>query len=127
MLPTLTHHQPATGNRSETAVHPATLATSCAFMLPIATAPNAIVFGSGRLTSGQMARYGVFLNLIGVPCSRPLPTGSCVQSSESIDSENSPSANSALFATSPSVSSEANPNVSTLSVFKAAVSSNRLG
>ena len=46
---------------------PATLATSCAFMLPIATAPNAIVFGSGRLTSGQMARYGVFLNLIGVP------------------------------------------------------------
>ncbi|MCH2202646.1 MAG: SLC13 family permease [Fuerstiella sp.] len=46
---------------------PATLATSCAFMLPIATAPNAIVFGSGRITPGQMARYGVLLNLVGVP------------------------------------------------------------
>lgn len=46
---------------------PATLATSCAFMLPIATAPNAIVFGSGRITAGQMARYGVVLNLVGIP------------------------------------------------------------
>lgn len=46
---------------------PATLAASCAFMLPIATAPNAIVFGSGKITPGQMARYGVLLNLIGVP------------------------------------------------------------
>jgi len=46
---------------------PATLATSCAFMLPIATAPNAIVFGSGRITAGQMARFGVLLNLAGIP------------------------------------------------------------
>ena len=46
---------------------PATLATSCAFMLPIATAPNAIVFGSGRITPGQMARFGIILNLAGVP------------------------------------------------------------
>ena len=46
---------------------PATLATSCAFMLPIATAPNAIVFGSGRITPGQMARYGFLFNLLGVP------------------------------------------------------------
>jgi solute carrier family 13 (sodium-dependent dicarboxylate transporter), member 2/3/5 len=46
---------------------PATLATSCAFMLPIATAPNAIVFGSGYITPGQMARKGIFLNFIGVP------------------------------------------------------------
>ena len=46
---------------------PATLATSCAFMLPIATPPNAIVFGSGRIRTSQMARYGILLNLIGVP------------------------------------------------------------
>lgn len=46
---------------------PATLATSCAFMLPIATPPNAIVFGSGRIQVRDMVRYGVFLNLLGVP------------------------------------------------------------
>jgi sodium-dependent dicarboxylate transporter 2/3/5 len=46
---------------------PATLAASCAFMLPIATPPNAIVFGSGRVSIREMARYGLFLNLIGVP------------------------------------------------------------
>ena len=46
---------------------PATLATSCAFMLPIATPPNAIVFGSGRIKVRDMVRYGILLNLIGVP------------------------------------------------------------
>ena len=46
---------------------PATLAASCAFMLPIATPPNAIVFGSGRLKVRDMVCYGIFLNLIGVP------------------------------------------------------------
>lgn len=46
---------------------PATLATSCAFMLPIATPPNAIVFGTGRIKMGQMIRYGFLLNLIGIP------------------------------------------------------------
>ena len=45
---------------------PATIATSCAFMLPIATPPNAIVFGSGKIRMSQMARYGVTLNLIAV-------------------------------------------------------------
>lgn len=46
---------------------PATLATSCAFMLPIATPPNAIVFGSGRIKVRDMVRHGLLLNLIGVP------------------------------------------------------------
>jgi sodium-dependent dicarboxylate transporter 2/3/5 len=45
---------------------PATLSTSCAFMLPIATPPNAIVFGSGRIRTQDMAKHGVILNLIGV-------------------------------------------------------------
>jgi len=44
---------------------PATLSASCAFMMPVATPPNAIVFGSGRLSVGEMARAGVFLNLAG--------------------------------------------------------------
>lgn len=42
---------------------PATLAASCAFMLPIATPPNAVVFSSGRLSFAQMARTGFLLNL----------------------------------------------------------------
>jgi len=44
---------------------PATLSASCAFMMPVATPPNAIVFGSGRLTVGEMARVGIVLNLVG--------------------------------------------------------------
>lgn len=45
---------------------PITLAASCAFMLPVGTPPNAIVFSSGRLKINQMARTGFILNLIGV-------------------------------------------------------------
>lgn len=45
---------------------PAALSASCAFMLPVATAPNAVVFGSGHLTVPKMMREGVVLNLIGV-------------------------------------------------------------
>jgi sodium-dependent dicarboxylate transporter 2/3/5 len=44
---------------------PATLSASCAFMMPVATPPNAIIFGSGRLSVGEMARIGIFLNLLG--------------------------------------------------------------
>jgi sodium-dependent dicarboxylate transporter 2/3/5 len=45
---------------------PAALSASCAFMLPVATGPNAIVFGSGKMTVEQMVREGFALNLIGV-------------------------------------------------------------
>lgn len=45
---------------------PAALAATCAFMLPVATPPNAIVFGSGYVTIGQMIRAGVVLNVIGI-------------------------------------------------------------
>ncbi len=47
-------------------VIPVTLASSCAFMLPMATPPNAIVFASGHIKVYQMAKIGVFLNLIAI-------------------------------------------------------------
>ncbi len=53
-------------------VHPfilmvgATIAASCAFMLPVATPPNAVVFGSGYLTIPDMMRKGFWLNIISI-------------------------------------------------------------
>ena len=45
---------------------PATLSASCAFMMPVATPPNTIIFGSGRITIAEMAKVGIIINLIGV-------------------------------------------------------------
>ncbi|GAB1536759.1 DASS family sodium-coupled anion symporter [Geovibrio sp. ADMFC3] len=45
---------------------PAAIAASCAFMLPVATPPNAIVFGSGYVTIPQMVKSGFGLNIIGI-------------------------------------------------------------
>jgi sodium-dependent dicarboxylate transporter 2/3/5 len=45
---------------------PATLAASCAFMMPVATPPNAIIFGSGRIRIIEMATVGIVVNLIGI-------------------------------------------------------------
>jgi len=45
---------------------PATLSASMAFMLPVATPPNAIIFGTNRLRVIDMAKNGLMLNLIGV-------------------------------------------------------------
>lgn len=54
------------GADSMTLLIPAALAATCAFMLPVGTPPNAIVFGSGVVTIGQMARGGLLLNVVGV-------------------------------------------------------------
>ena len=43
---------------------PATISASMAFMLPVATPPNAIVFSSGKIQMGQMARAGLILNIV---------------------------------------------------------------
>ena len=45
---------------------PITIAASCAFMLPVATPPNAIVFSTGVISIPQMVRAGIFLNIIGI-------------------------------------------------------------
>lgn len=47
---------------------PAAMSASCAFMLPVATAPNAIVYGSGVVSAARMAREGLLLNLVGAAC-----------------------------------------------------------
>jgi sodium-dependent dicarboxylate transporter 2/3/5 len=45
---------------------PAALAASCAFMLPVATAPNAIIFSGGHVTIPHMVKAGFRLNLLGI-------------------------------------------------------------
>lgn len=45
---------------------PVALAATCAFMLPVATPPNAVAYGSGYVTIGQMVKGGIWLNLVGI-------------------------------------------------------------
>ena len=47
-------------------VIPVALAATCAFMLPVATPPNAIAFGSGYIRIGDMVKAGLWLNIIGI-------------------------------------------------------------
>jgi sodium-dependent dicarboxylate transporter 2/3/5 len=53
-------------------IAPMTLAASCAFMLPVATAPNAIVFSSGRVSIPQMVKAGFCLNLLVITLITPM-------------------------------------------------------
>ena len=62
-LPVLGALAASTGTDPLLLLVPAAAAASCAFALPVATPPNAIVFGSGHVTVGQMARAGLWLNL----------------------------------------------------------------
>ncbi len=66
LMPLLFAAASAGGVLPESLLIPATLSASCAFMLPVATAPNAIVFGTGRVSSTTMLREGFVLNILGV-------------------------------------------------------------
>ena len=45
---------------------PAAIAASCAFMLPVATPTNAVIFRSGKVGIADMCRAGIWLNLLGI-------------------------------------------------------------
>ena len=66
LMPVLFAAAVSAGLAPEALMIPATLSASCAFMLPVATAPNAVVYGTGHVTTRQMAREGLVLNLVGV-------------------------------------------------------------
>jgi solute carrier family 13 (sodium-dependent dicarboxylate transporter), member 2/3/5 len=66
LLPVLGATAKATGMDPMLLILPATLAASCGFMLPAATGPNAIAFGTGRLRAGDMLRAGILLDLLGI-------------------------------------------------------------
>ena len=64
ILPILAAISVAVGFNPLLLMIPATLSASCAFMMPVATPPNAIVFGSGRIKIKDMVRTGIILNII---------------------------------------------------------------
>ena len=66
LMPVLAAAALASGIAPEVMMVPAAMSASCAFMLPVATAPNSVVFGTGMITVERMAREGVVLNLAGV-------------------------------------------------------------
>jgi sodium-dependent dicarboxylate transporter 2/3/5 len=65
-LPVLASMSTVTGLHPLFLMVPATLAASCGFMLPVATPPNAIVFGTRRVSSAQMVRAGFVIDWIGI-------------------------------------------------------------
>lgn len=66
MLPVLAAAAEGLGMDAKPLVIAAALSASCAFMLPVATPPNAIVFGSGQVTIRDMVRAGLWMNLISI-------------------------------------------------------------
>jgi sodium-dependent dicarboxylate transporter 2/3/5 len=65
LMPLLAAASVATGIDPYLLMIPAAMSASCAFMLPVATAPNAVIYGSGKVTIKDMARAGLALNLAG--------------------------------------------------------------
>ena len=65
LMPILAAGSIAAGIDPKLLMVPAAISASFAFMLPVATGPNAIIYGSGMLTVEEMAKEGFFLNLIG--------------------------------------------------------------
>jgi sodium-dependent dicarboxylate transporter 2/3/5 len=66
MLPILAALGPVLGVPAGVLLVPATIAASCAFMMPVGTPPNAIVFGTGLVRMPQMIKAGFWLNLTGI-------------------------------------------------------------
>jgi sodium-dependent dicarboxylate transporter 2/3/5 len=66
LLPVFASLAISSGNNPILIMIPATLASSLAFMLPTATPPNAIVFGTNRIRISTMVRTGFVLNMIGI-------------------------------------------------------------
>ncbi len=66
LLPVLAATYSASDQQAAPLLFAAALAASCAFMLPVATPPNAVVFASGRVSVGQMAMTGLGLKLIAI-------------------------------------------------------------
>ncbi|MFW2375156.1 MAG: SLC13 family permease [Cellulophaga baltica] len=66
LLPVLISLAPTLGVHPYYLMISATVAASCAFMLPVATPPNAVVFGSGYLKIEDMVKKGIWMNLISI-------------------------------------------------------------
>ncbi|MFT5710687.1 MAG: sodium-dependent dicarboxylate transporter 2/3/5 [Halioglobus sp.] len=66
LMPVLAAAALAAGIAPEVMMVPAAMSASCAFMLPVATAPNSVVFGTGLISTQRMAREGVALNFAGI-------------------------------------------------------------
>ncbi|MEE4202040.1 MAG: SLC13 family permease [Halieaceae bacterium] len=65
LMPILAAAAVAGGIEPALLMAPAAMSASCAFMLPVATAPNAVIFGSGQVPIQRMAREGLAVNLAG--------------------------------------------------------------
>lgn len=66
LMPVLAAAAVAAAIAPELIMVPAVMSASCAFMLPVATAPNTVVFSSGMISTARMAREGFLINLLGV-------------------------------------------------------------
>lgn len=64
LMPIMAATAMETGMQMELMMIPVVLSASCAFMLPVATAPNAIAFASGRVSIDRMMREGLMLNIL---------------------------------------------------------------